>query len=165
MLAGMFGLHASFTISDKTLTRCCAENSSLGTGFHIHTAEGMEDVNDSIKLYGKRVVERLADFGILGSNTIAVHCVHINEREIALLKESGTRVVHNPESNMGNAVGCAPVIKMFQEGVNLGLGTDGYTADMFESLKVANILHKHQLGNPGSAGWKLRPCFSLIIQR
>lgn len=156
ILAGMFGLHASFTISDQTLARCCQENSSLDTGFHIHTAEGPGDVANSLDLYGKRVVERLAGFGILGTKTITAHCVHINDEEISLLKESGTRVVHNPESNMGNAVGCAPVIKMFREGVNIGLGTDGYTSDMFESLKVANILHKHQLADP-RVGWVEAP--------
>jgi cytosine/adenosine deaminase-related metal-dependent hydrolase len=69
-----------------------------------------------------------------------------------LLRDSRTKAVHNPESNMGNAVGCAPVIDMFRQGIHVGLGTDGYTCDMFESLKVANILHKHHLGDP-NAGW------------
>lgn len=56
--------------------------------------------------------------------------------------------VHNPESNMGNAVGCGPVIRMVREGLLMGLGTDGYTNDMLESFKVANILHKHHLSDP-----------------
>jgi cytosine/adenosine deaminase-related metal-dependent hydrolase len=73
-----------------------------------------------------------------------------------LLIESKTRVVHNPESNMGNAVGCAPVIEMLRRGVQVGLGTDGYTCDMFESLKVANLLHKHQLADP-NASWAEAP--------
>jgi cytosine/adenosine deaminase-related metal-dependent hydrolase len=65
-----------------------------------------------------------------------------------LLKETDTMVVHNPESNMGNAVGCGPVIRLFEEGVLLGLGTDGYTNDMIESYKVGNIIHKHHLCDP-----------------
>lgn len=146
ILKGMFGLHASFTLSDQTLEKCREANA--GSGFHVHVAEGAADLKDSLKRYGKGVVERLADFGILGPKSVASHCVHISSEEIGLLKESRTRVVHNPESNMSNAVGCAPVLEMVRQGVCVGLGTDGYTGDMFESLKVAHLLHKHEGGNP-----------------
>ena len=152
MLKGMFGLHASFTLSDQTLIKCREAMEGLDAGFHVHTAEALADVNHCQNTYGKRVVQRLDEFGILGRKTIASHCVHVNEQEINLLKESKTNVVHNPESNMGNGVGCAPVLEMLNQGVSVGLGTDGYTCDMFESLKVANILHKHQQQNP-SVGW------------
>ena len=156
MLKGMFGLHASFTLSDQTLNECKEAVAGLDAGFHIHTAEALADVIHCQNNYGKRVIERLHGFGILGKKTIAAHCVHVNEQEMNLLKESKTNVVHNPESNMGNAVGCAPVIEMLQRGISVGLGTDGYTCDMFESLKVANILHKHQQQNP-SVGWGEAP--------
>jgi putative selenium metabolism protein SsnA len=156
MLKGMFGLHASFTLSDQTLGKCREAIEGLDAGFHVHTAEALADVSHCQSNYGIQVVERLDKFGILGSKTIASHCVHVNEQEINLLKESKTNVVHNPESNMGNAVGCAPVFKMLKHGVSVGLGTDGYTCDMFESLKVANILHKHQQQDP-SAGWVEAP--------
>ncbi|MCO5387607.1 MAG: putative aminohydrolase SsnA [Desulfosporosinus sp.] len=152
MVAGMFGLHASLTLSDQTLTKCSEEAKRLGAGFHVHVAEGKEDLEDSLSKYGMRVVERLEKFGVLGPKTIAVHCVHIDDHEIDLLKASKTQVVHNPESNMGNAVGVTPVLKMLSEGVKVGLGTDGYTCDMFESGKVANILHKHAMANP-SVAW------------
>lgn len=152
MTAAMFGLHASLTLSDQTLTQCVKEAGRLGAGFHVHVAEGKEDLEDSLSKYGMRVVERLEKFGVLGPNTLAVHCVHINEHEIELLRASQTQVVHNPESNMGNAVGVTPVLKMLKEGVKVGLGTDGYTCDMFESGKVANVLHKHAAANP-SAAW------------
>jgi putative selenium metabolism protein SsnA len=156
MAKGMFGLHASLTLSDETLARCCKENEATGAGFHIHAAEGRVDVEACLRRHGRRVIERLSDFGILGSKTIAAHCVHVDARERALLEESKTRVVHNPESNMGNAVGCAPVIDMLRQGVHVGLGTDGYTCDMLESLKVANLLHKHQLSDPNAA-WAEAP--------
>lgn len=152
MLKGMFGLHASLTLSDATLSKCAEANAGSGVGYHVHTAEAVDDLIDSMKKYGKRVVDRFQDFGILGPKTITAHCVHINEEEMALLKQSRSRVVHNPESNMGNAVGAAPVIEMIQQGVFVGLGTDGYTSDMFESYKVANILHKHTNEDP-SAAW------------
>ncbi len=156
MLKGMFGLHASFTLSDQTLIKCREAIEGLDAGFHVHTAEALADVNHCLHNYGKRVVQRWDEWGILGRKTLASHCVHVDEQEINLLKESETNVVHNPESNMGNAVGCAPVLKMLNHGVAVGLGTDGYTCDMFESLKVANILHKHHEQNPG-AGWVEAP--------
>ena len=152
MVAGMFGLHASLTLSDHTLAACSAAAKSLGVGFHVHVAEGKEDLDDCLANHGMRVVERLAKFGILGPKTIAVHCVHIDDHEIDLLKTSQTQVVHNPESNMGNAVGVTPVLKMISKGVKVGLGTDGYTCDMFESGKVANVLQKHASADP-SVAW------------
>jgi cytosine/adenosine deaminase-related metal-dependent hydrolase len=125
-------------------------------GYHAHAAEGISDLYDSVRNHGKRVVERLLDFGILGEKSIAVHCIHTNAAELEILKETKTSVVHNPESNMGNAVGCSPVIDMIKRGVKVGLGTDGYTSDMFESAKVANILHKHHLCDP-RVGWSEVP--------
>ncbi len=147
MLKGMMGLHAAFTLSDKTLEICQAHMPE-GAGFHVHVAEGPGDVQDSLKKYGKRIVNRLYDCGVLGEHTLAVHCVHINKAEMELLKATDTMVVHNPESNMGNAVGCGPVIQMFAQGLTLGLGTDGYTNDILESYKVGNIIHKHNLCDP-----------------
>ncbi|GAB6181317.1 putative aminohydrolase SsnA [Desulfotomaculum defluvii] len=152
LVKGMFGLHASLTLSDTTLAKCCEANAGSGVGYHVHTAEGLDDVTDAKEKYGKRVVERFASFDMLGPKTITAHCVHVNEDEMTLLKQSNSRVVHNPESNMGNAVGAAPVMEMIQRGVFVGLGTDGYTSDMFESFKVANVLHKHTQQHP-SAAW------------
>ncbi|HZK53887.1 MAG TPA: putative aminohydrolase SsnA [Desulfosporosinus sp.] len=152
MVAGMFGLHASLSLSDQTLEACSKAAKTLGAGFHVHVAEGKEDLEDSLAKYGMRVVERLDKFDILGPKTLAIHCVHIDDHEIDLLKASQTSVVHNPESNMGNAVGVTPVLKMFSKGVKVGLGTDGYTCDMFESGKVANVLQKHASADP-SVAW------------
>ena len=156
LIRGLFGLHASFTLSDQTLARCTRAAAELDAGFHVHVAEAESDVTQCRREHGKRVVERFHDLGILGPKTIAAHCVHVNDREIDLLQSSQTNVIHNPESNMGNAVGCAPVLKMMGRGVRVGLGSDGYTCDMFESLKVANLLHKHQIGQPG-ARWAEPP--------
>jgi len=152
MVAGMFGLHASLTLSDQTLAACSVAAKKLGAGFHVHVAEGVEDLDDCLAKYNLRVVERLEKFDILGPKTIAVHCVHIDDHEIDILKNSQTQVVHNPESNMGNAVGVTPVLKMMSQGVKVGLGTDGYTCDMFESAKVGNVLHKHAAADP-SVAW------------
>jgi putative selenium metabolism protein SsnA len=150
MVHGMFGLHASFTLSDETLDYCNEQKPDYA-GYHVHVAEGMDDLNDSMKKYGKPVVERLRDKNILGPESLAVHCIHINDDEIQMLKDTNTNVVHNPESNMGNAVGCPRVLDIVHKGITAGLGTDGYTSDMLESYKVANILHKHNTGDPNAA--------------
>ena len=150
MIAGMMGMHASFTISDETM-ELCQEHRPEGAGYHIHVAEGIEDLLHCQEHYGKRIVERLNDWDILGPKTITAHCIYIDEHEMDLLKETDTCVVHNPESNMGNACGCPPTMDIVHHGIVTGLGTDGYTHDMLESWKVANVLHKHHLKDPNAA--------------
>ncbi len=148
LITGSFGLHAQLTLSDETIKECVEAARNLDAGFHVHVAEGIEDVLDSIRKSGRRVVERLWDHGILGPKTIAAHCVHVSSGEMRILKETGTNVVHNPESNMNNAVGVSPVLKMMELGINLALGTDGFTMDMFRESKVAFILHKLHTSDP-----------------
>ncbi|MEG0932150.1 MAG: putative aminohydrolase SsnA [Lachnospiraceae bacterium] len=155
MVAAMMGMHASFTISDETM-ELCAMHKPGKAGYHIHVAEGKEDLSHCLDVYGKRVVERLMDWNILGSNTLAAHCTYINHREIECLKETDTMVVHNPESNMGNACGYPAAMDIVHQGVLTGLGTDGYTHDMIESYKVANLLHKYQLQD-ANAAWSEVP--------
>jgi putative selenium metabolism protein SsnA len=159
---GLFGLHASFTLSDRTLAECCSAEAAFDAGFHVHVAEAAADVAQCQREHGKRVVERFYDWGILGEKTIAAHCVHVDDGEIGLLQSTRTTVIHNPESNMGNAVGCAPVLKMVERGIRVGLGSDGYTSDMFESLKVANLIAKHEAGEP-SVGWVEPP--AMLFER
>lgn len=150
MIAGMMGMHASFTISDETMELCAASKPE-GAGYHIHVAEGIEDLHQCLKVHGKRIIDRLMDCDVLGEKTLAAHCIYVNRHEMELLKETDTMVVHNPESNMGNACGCPPTMEIFHTGVLTGLGTDGYTHDMLESYKVANVLHKHHLCNANAA--------------
>lgn len=155
MIAGMMGMHAQFTISDETM-ELAAANKPDGAGYHIHVAEGIEDLHDCLKKYGKRIVDRLMDCGILGDKTLLAHCIYINPHEMQLIKDTDTMVVHNPESNMGNACGCPPTMKLVHMGILTGLGTDGYTQDMIESYKVANVLHKHHLCD-AKAAWNEVP--------
>ncbi|MCL2562957.1 MAG: putative aminohydrolase SsnA [Oscillospiraceae bacterium] len=156
LLSAMFGIHASFTVNEDTMNRVAEAGHALGAGFHVHTAEGPADAAHCKATYGKPIVKRFYDHGLLGEKSIAVHCIHIDDEEIALLGETGTVVVHNPESNMGNAVGCSNVPKILKAGVLVGLGTDAYTQDMFESLKVANIIHKHVAGDPSATGGEIQ---------
>ena len=120
MIAAMFGGHATFTLSDETMDKMAEANNGL-TGFHIHVCEGMNDVWDSrLNRGGISPVERLLQHNLLGPDTMLGHCIHVSPAEMDIIKETGTMVVNNPESNMGNAVGCAPVLKMMEKGIKIG---------------------------------------------
>jgi putative selenium metabolism protein SsnA len=142
MLAGSFGLHASFTLSQPSLEKCAALGTALGVGFHIHVAEDVCDEDDSQTKFGVRTVERLERSDILGPLSIAAHCVHVNSGEIGRLAGTKTNVVHNARSNMNNAVGVAPVQAMYNAGVNVGLGNDGFSMNMLHEMKAAYLLPK-----------------------
>ncbi len=144
----LFGLHASFTISDATMERAANLGHELRTGFHIHVAEAQSDQDWALRHCGKRVVERLKQLEILGPRSIAAHCIHVNGREMDLLAETGTAVVHNPQSNMNNAVGVANVIELAKRGVLVGLGTDAMSTNMLEELRVALWGQHLRAGNP-----------------
>ena len=156
MISAKFGLHASFTLSDLTLGKCVEEMGGRKAGYHVHVAEGPDDEKDSVQKYGKRIAERFNDFGITGEKSIFVHCIHVNKKEREIIKETDTAVVHNPESNMGNAVGSADIREMVREGILVGLGTDGYLCDMLQSYRIGNALCKHSSGDP-NAGWTELP--------
>ena len=135
-----FGLHASLTLSDKTLALC--RDAHDGGGFHIHVAEHQADEYDSLNKSGLRVVDRLNAFGILGPRTIVAHGVHIDFEEARLLAETGTWLSHQPRSNMNNGVGVAPIESLMRLGINVCLGNDGFTQDMWTEWKTAYLLHK-----------------------
>jgi putative selenium metabolism protein SsnA len=149
-IAASFGLHASLTLSDETLEECVGAASA--TGFHIHVAEDVADQEDSLRKSGKRVVQRLHEAGILGPQTIAAHCVHVDEDERAILAETGTWATHQPRSNMNNAVGVSPVETMLAAGVNVGLGNDGFSNNMLAEMKTAYLVHKLGQRDPRAMG-------------
>ena len=150
-LAALFGLHAAFTLKDATLEKAAALGQELGTGFHIHVAEALSDQQHSLRKHRIRVVERLNKFGILGPRSIAAHCVHVNRRELEILAETETAVVHNPQSNLNNAVGVANLLAMAQRKVLVGLGTDAMTTHMLEELRVALWAQHLRARNPSVA--------------
>jgi putative selenium metabolism protein SsnA len=151
-LTALFGLHASFTLSNASLEKAAHLGHELRTGFHIHVAEAASDQAAARRASGMRVVERLNRFGILGRGSIAAHCVHVNRKELDLLAETETPVVHNPQSNMNNAVGVADLIAMNRRNVLVGLGADAMTANMLEELRVA-LWGQHLSAENPSAGF------------
>ena len=147
-LAATFGLHASLTLSDETLAACAGE----ADRFHIHVAEHPADEYDSLAKAGQRVVARLQDFGITGPESIMAHCLHIDAWEMEILRDTGTNVTHQPRSNMNNAVGAADITTMLRAEMNVCLGNDGFSNDMFAEMKVADLLQKVTHADPRYLG-------------
>jgi putative selenium metabolism protein SsnA len=139
IIAPTFGLHASLTLSDATLERCRA---AYDGGFHIHAAAHEADQNDSMKKSRMCVIDRLHKFGILGPRSILAHCVHIDHREMEMLRGTDTWVTHQPRSNMNNGVGAADVEGLLRLGVKVCLGNDGFSNAMWDEWKAAYLCHK-----------------------
>jgi len=147
-LGAVVGLHASFTVSDPTFRKLFDAIGEREVGYHIHGSEGPEDPVDATAKYKKRTIQRLVDLGILGPKTIVAHGVHLSEPEKDLLAEHDCVVSHQPQSNMNNAVGTADVVGMLERGVLVGLGNDGFGANLLDDFKAAFLLQKHASGDP-----------------
>lgn len=141
-IAAMMGLHASFTLSDATLEKCVGIARDAGVGCHIHVAEDLADREDSLNRYGMPVVHRLDKLGVSGAKSLFIHCVHIDESEMDLIAATQTGVVHNPESNMNNAVGVTRLFDLLKRNILVGLGSDGMSSDMLAQMRSAYLLHR-----------------------
>jgi putative selenium metabolism protein SsnA len=130
---GMVGAHAAFTLSNESLRLCGEMASKYKVGVHIHVAEDESDVNDAEENYRCSVVDRLEENGILRKDSILAHGVHLSANDLEKVRKAGSWVMHNPRSNMNNRVGYAP---LYLFGDRVGLGTDGFPADMFEESKM-----------------------------
>ena len=149
---GMVGLHASFTLENQSLQKAAELSKTSNRGCHIHVLEDGVDGDQTREKFHIGVVERLREFGILGEKTITAHGIYLDESEVDLLAETDTVVVHNPQSNMNNAVGRTDVFKLLQKEILVGIGTDGMSANIWPDARTANLLHKHDLQN-SNAGW------------
>ena len=147
-VTALFGLHAQMTLSDATLEACAAVCRDTGAGVHVHIAEGLADEEDCLAKHGCRVAERLHRFGLTGPGSIFVHGIHLDEAEMDVIASTDTMMVHNPESNMNNAVGVQQMLKLLGKGILLGLGTDGMTSHMISSARVAHLLQRSSRGDP-----------------
>jgi putative selenium metabolism protein SsnA len=141
-IAAMMGLHASFTLSDETLAKCVGIAKDAGVGCHVHVAEDAADREDSVKKYGMPTVNRLDKMGASGEKSLFIHCVHVDDSEMDIIAATKTAVVHNPESNMNNAVGVTKILDMLKKGILVGLGTDGMSSDMLAQMRCAYLLHR-----------------------
>ena len=147
-VTALFGLHAQMTLSDATLeatARVCTETKA---GVHIHVAEDLSDETDCIAKHGSRIIQRLHKFGLTGKNSLFIHGIHLDDSEMDLIAQTGTMMVHNPESNMNNAVGTQKMLALLKKGILLGLGTDGMTSHMISAARVAHLLQRATLADP-----------------
>lgn len=142
VVMGMVSLHASFTVSNELMLKGKDAADKYHVPITIHTSEGLGDVYHNLERYGKRTIERMYDLGFLDKNVVLAHCVNLVDDELKLLKEKDAKVAHNPMSNMLNAVGVAPIVKMLEMEIKIGLGNDGYIFDVFENMRSAFLLHK-----------------------
>ncbi|MBN2729920.1 MAG: amidohydrolase family protein [Bacteroidales bacterium] len=134
---GLVGLHASFTVGNSTLKNAVELASKHKTGIHIHAAESTTDQDHSLKEYGKTVIERLFEAGVLDDQkTVLAHAIHLSDEEARLINESGVYVVQNMESNLRSNVGF-----FNSEGIgeNIMLGTDGLHNNMLRSAKMSYL--------------------------
>ena len=142
----MFGPHAPYTCPPDFLKKVAAAAQRLGAEVHIHMNETKAEIEQITKQYGKRPFEYVEDTGLFESPTLAAHCVHLSDDEIAIIKKHHIRVAHNPGSNMKLASGIAPVPRLLKEGVTVALGTDGTSSnnnlDMLQEVQLAALLHK-----------------------
>ena len=118
----------------------------LGTGIHIHLNESLTEVENSKQRFGRRPTEVAYDTGILGRNCVAAHCVWLSDAEIALMRETGTQISHNPTSNAKLGNGIARLPEMLRAGINVGIGHDAAecnnSRDLFEVMKFASLMHR-----------------------
>ena len=138
--------HAPYTVSDETLRRIAVLAEELDVPIHSHVHETRAEIAQGVERNGMRPVQRLHRLGVLGPRLIAVHAVHLEELEIQLLAREGVSVAHCPSSNLKLASGIAPVVRLRQKGVRVGLGTDGAASnnrlDMFTEMRTAALVAK-----------------------
>jgi len=145
-VAGMMGLHASFTLSDTTLR----EVSKVCDGkipIHIHVAEGIEDEVYSINDYGLRVIERLDKHGLTIPNSIYAHCIHVDESEAEMIGKSKGFIANATQSNMNNAVGIAD-IGMLSKRAKVVIGDDGFGFSPPFDLRITPLGQKIAKNSP-----------------
>ena len=148
----MFGPHAIYTCPPEFLKKIYNEASKLGAEIHIHMNETQDEIKDCMEKYGKRPFEVVAETGLFELGTLAAHCVWLSDEEIEIIKSKKIRVAHNPGSNMKLASGTAPVTKLLQKNICVGLGTDGTSSnnnlDMLEEIRLAALLSKVETLDP-----------------
>ena len=130
--------------TDEFLDGCAALAREYGVGVHTHLAESKVQTVESHRRWGKSIVARLADHGILGPGFVGAHSIWLTDDDLRLLADAGAAVAHNPGSNLRLGCGIAPVREMLDRGLAVGLGTDGSVCadnqNLFEALRIASVI-------------------------
>jgi 5-methylthioadenosine/S-adenosylhomocysteine deaminase len=151
LLSFCFAPHAPYTVSDQTFSRIRTYAQQLDAPIHVHLHETLQEIADSEAAFGMRPIARLDRLGLIGAETIAVHAVHLDDRDIETLARRGAHVAHCPSSNLKLASGFSPVARLAEAGVGIGLGTDSAASnnrlDLFSELRLASLLAKAVSGS------------------
>ncbi len=146
-----FAPHAPFTVSDAPLQRLRVLSDEMDLPIHMHVHETAHEVEQAVEATGQRPLSRLQAIGLVSPNLVAVHMTQLHDDEISMLAESGSHVVHCPESNLKLASGFCQVQKLLDANVNVALGTDGSASnndlDMFGEMRTAALLAKGVSGD------------------
>jgi len=146
--------HAPYTCTEEILRATARLAADFDVPLHTHLSETALEVENMRRETGMPVIPYVKKQGLFEAKVLAAHCVHIDEGEMRTLKHLGAGVAHNPTSNLKLASGVAPVTKMLEVGLNVGIGTDGPASnndlDMFEEVRLAAILAKNHTNDPTS---------------
>ena len=138
--------HAPYTCTPEILRACAELAAEFDVPLHTHLAETAHEVEESRRVNGMPVIPWVKRQGLFGAKVLAAHCVHLDEGEMRALKNVGASVAHNPTSNLKLGSGIAPVARMLELGLAVGIGTDGPASnndlDMFEEMRLAALLAK-----------------------
>jgi 5-methylthioadenosine/S-adenosylhomocysteine deaminase len=144
--------HAPYTCTAEILRACAELASEFDVPLHTHLAETAFEVEQSRKAHGMPVIPWAKKQRLFDARVLAAHCVHVDEGEIRTLHDAGAGVAHNPTSNLKLGSGIAPVARMIELGVSVGIGTDGAASnndlDMFEEMRLAALAAKGVSGDP-----------------
>ncbi len=143
--------HAPYTVADSTFERILTLSEQLNLPIHCHIHETRHELDESLAHHSQTPLQRLNKLGLTGPSLIGVHAVHVDESDLAILARSGSSIAHCPTSNLKLASGIAPVARMRQLGINVGLGTDGAASnnrlDLFGEMRLASLLAKGSTGD------------------
>lgn len=146
LITTAFAPHAPYTVSDQPLSKIRTFADELEIPIHMHLHETRHEVKEQLDKTKQTPIQRLNHLGLLTPSFIAVHMTQLNDDEIHLIAETGTHIIHCPESNLKLASGFCPVVKCLDTGVNVALGTDGAASnndlDMFGEMRTAALLAK-----------------------
>lgn len=138
--------HAIYSASPKLMKQVVEESKKRGMLHQTHLSEGVTEVEDCLKKYGKTPVALLDEIGFLDNETILAHCVQMRDDDMDIIRKAGATVVTNPASNAKLGNGFAPICAMKDKGINVAVGTDGCasnnTLNMFREMGILSIFHK-----------------------
>ena len=147
-----FCVHAEYTCTEPEVKYYAEQCAVRGGKMHVHLSETKKEHMECIEKYGKTPAKWFADCGAFDFGAFAAHCVWVSDEDLELLRDKSVGVVHNPSSNMKLGSGFAPVHRMLDMGITVGLGTDGAASNnnlnMFEEMHLASIIHNGFTGDP-----------------